>query len=121
MGMQVTRKAFLKSMAALCVAPLAGVSVRAEGGGDILVGATVPMTGPLSLTGLQYLNSLRMAEENINKAGGINGRRIKIVFEDTQGSNSTAVNAFVKLAQETRPAFFFSRAIRRRTSRCRRK
>ncbi|MBR0784775.1 ABC transporter substrate-binding protein [Bradyrhizobium iriomotense] len=105
--MQITRKAFLKSIAALCVAPMAGVPARAEGGGEILVGATVPMTGPLSLTGLQYLNSLRLAEENINKTGGINGRKLKIVFEDTQGSNSTAVNAYVKLAQETKPAFFF--------------
>jgi branched-chain amino acid transport system substrate-binding protein len=62
---------------------------------EILVGATVPMTGPMSLTVLQYLNSLKIAEEDINKAGGIRGRRIRIVFEDTQGSNSTAVNAYV--------------------------
>ncbi|MEK9285158.1 ABC transporter substrate-binding protein [Bradyrhizobium sp. ISRA442] len=104
--MGITRKSFLKSMAAIIAAPLAGVPARAEEA-DILVGATVPMTGPLSLTGLQYLNSLKMAEEDINKAGGIRGRRIKIVFEDTQGSNSTAVNAYVKLAQETKPSFFF--------------
>lgn len=105
--MDITRKSFLKSVAALCLAPLAGMPARAEEGGDILVGATVPMTGPLSLTGLQYLNSLKMAEEDINKAGGIKGRKLKFVFEDTQGSNSTAVNAYVKLAQETKPAFFF--------------
>ncbi len=48
-----------------------------------------------------------MAEEDINKAGGIKGRKLKFVFEDTQGSNSTAVNAYVKLAQETKPSFFF--------------
>jgi branched-chain amino acid transport system substrate-binding protein len=105
--MDISRKAFLQATVALCAAPLTGLSVRAQGSGDILVGATVPMTGPLSLTGLQYLNSLRMAEENINKAGGVNGRKIKIVFEDTQASNSTAVNAYVKLAQETKPSFFF--------------
>jgi branched-chain amino acid transport system substrate-binding protein len=105
--MDITRKGFLKSVAALCVAPLVGVPAYAEEGSDILIGATVPMTGPLSLTGLQYLNSLKMAEEDINKAGGIKGRKIRIVFEDTQGSNSTAVNAYVKLAQETKPSFFF--------------
>jgi branched-chain amino acid transport system substrate-binding protein len=105
--MEITRKSFLKSVAALCLSPLAGASARAEESGDILVGATVPMTGPLSLTGLQYLNSLRMAEDEINKAGGIKGRKLKFVFEDTQGSNSTAVNAYVKLAQETKPSFFF--------------
>jgi branched-chain amino acid transport system substrate-binding protein len=105
--MKITRKSFLRSVAALCTLPLLGVPVHAEDAGDILVGATVPMTGPLSLTGLQYLNSLRMAEEDVNKAGGVKGRNIKFVFEDTQASNSTAVNAYVKLAQETKPAFFF--------------
>jgi branched-chain amino acid transport system substrate-binding protein len=104
--MRITRKDFLKSMMAATLLPLVGAA-HAQQTGSILIGATVPITGPLSLTGKQYFNSLTMAEEDINKAGGINGRNIKIVFEDTQASNSTAVNAFVKLAQETRPSFFF--------------
>lgn len=104
--MKMTRKDFLKSMLAATALPLIG-SANAQQAGPILIGATVPITGPLSLTGKQYFNSLTMVEEDINKAGGINGRNIKIVFEDTQASNSTAVNAFVKLAQETKPAFFF--------------
>lgn len=74
---------------------------------DITIGATVPITGPLSLTGKQYHNALQMAEKDINAAGGINGRKIKIVFEDTQASNGTAVNAFMKLAQEVKPTFYF--------------
>jgi branched-chain amino acid transport system substrate-binding protein len=93
-------------MIAATVLSLAGVA-HGQQAEPILIGATVPITGPLSLTGKQYQNSLTMAEEDINKAGGINGRQIKIVFEDTQASNGTAVNAFVKLAQETKPAFFF--------------
>lgn len=104
--MKITRKAFLSLMMGAGMLPLVGAA-EAQQGGPILIGATVPMTGPLSLTGKQYQNSLSMAEEDINKAGGINGRQIKIVFEDTQASNGTAVNAFVKLAQETKPAFFF--------------
>lgn len=104
--MKITRKAGLG--VTIGAAMLSFVSVaQAQQGSPILIGATVPMTGPLSLTGKQYQNSLSMAEEDINKAGGINGRHIKIVFEDTQASNGTAVNAFVKLAQETKPAFFF--------------
>jgi len=101
-----TRKDFLGSMIAATMLSLAGTA-HGQQAGPILIGATVPMTGPLSLTGKQYQNSLTMAEEDINKAGGIKGRQIKIVFEDTQASNGTAVNAFVKLAQETKPSFFF--------------
>lgn len=104
--MAITRKNFLGSMIAATMLSLVGAA-HAQQTEPILIGATVPMTGPLSLTGKQYQNSLTMAEDDINKAGGINGRPIKIVFEDTQASNGTAVNAFVKLAQETKPAFFF--------------
>lgn len=104
--MGITRKDVLGSMIAATMLSLVGAA-HGQQTGPILIGATVPMTGPLSLTGKQYQNSLAMAEEDINKAGGINGRQIKIVFEDTQASNGTAVNAFVKLAQETKPAFFF--------------
>ncbi len=96
----------MRALLAAAAMPWAAAA-RAQQGSPIVVGATVPMTGPLSLTGKQYHNSLMMAEEDINKAGGINGRNLKIVFEDTQASNSTAVNAFVKLAQETKPALFF--------------
>lgn len=73
----------------------------------ISVGAAIPMTGPLSLTGIQYLNSLRLAEEDINKAGGIKGAKLSILFEDAQASNSTMINAFVKVVQERKPPFVF--------------
>ena len=104
--MQLTRQDFLKGVLAASVLPW-GAPARAQQKGPLLIGATVPMTGPLSLTGKQYYNSLILAEDDINKAGGIGGRPIKIAFEDTQASNSTAVNAFMKLAQETKPSFFF--------------
>lgn len=74
---------------------------------DIMVGATVPITGPLAGSGLQYYDSLQMAQDDINAAGGINGRKLKIVFEDTQASNSVAVNAFIKLSQQLDPVFIF--------------
>ncbi|MEW6641762.1 MAG: ABC transporter substrate-binding protein [Pseudomonadota bacterium] len=104
--MRLTRQDFLKALLAAAVMPW-GAMARAQQGDPIVIGATVPITGPLSLTGKQYHNSLMMAEEDINKAGGINGRNLKIVFEDTQASNSTAVNAFVKLAQDVKPSLFF--------------
>jgi branched-chain amino acid transport system substrate-binding protein len=103
--MAITRQDFLKAL--LSASLLTGTKAFAQAQDNIVIGATVPITGPLSLTGKQYYNSLQMAEEDINNVGGINGRKIKIRFEDTQNSNSTAVNAFVKLAQEEKPALFF--------------
>lgn len=74
---------------------------------EIVVGATVPITGPASLSGKQYHNSLKLAEADINKAGGINGKKVKFYFEDARGDNGTALNAFIKLWQERKPAFVF--------------
>jgi branched-chain amino acid transport system substrate-binding protein len=80
---------------------------RARAEDEIVVGATVPITGPLAGSGLQYYDALQMAQDDINAAGGINGKKLRIVFEDTQASNSTAVNAFIKLAKEQNPPFIF--------------
>jgi branched-chain amino acid transport system substrate-binding protein len=70
----------------------------------VQIGATVPITGPFAPSGIQYYNSLRMAQDDIAAAGGT---PIRIVFEDTQGSNTTAVNAYVRLVRQLNPPFIF--------------
>jgi len=97
--------------AGLALLALAGMTAVAPGlaraADEIVVGATVPVTGPLAASGLQYYDALQMARDDINAAGGINGKKLRIVFEDTQASNSVAVNAFIKLAKEENPPFIF--------------
>ena len=90
--------------ALLAVAGIA-ISSAAVAADPIEIGATVPLTSALSLTGQQCANAMKMAEDDINNAGGINGRKVKFVFEDAMGSNSAAVNAFVKVVQQTKPPF----------------
>lgn len=96
-----------RAVTAASGAVLIACSVSLAQAQDVVVGATVPMTGPLSLTGKQYFNSLKMAEEDINAAGGVQKRNVKFVFEDAQASNGTAVNAYVKLVQDRDPALTF--------------
>lgn len=103
--MRTTRRQFIQgaSMATLgvCTTPW----VRAAD--DLVVGATVPITGAFAAAGSQYHNSLRLAQEHINAAGGIKGRKFVIAFEDTQASNSVAVNAYIKLVKQYNPPFIF--------------
>jgi branched-chain amino acid transport system substrate-binding protein len=101
--MRITRRPLLLGAAASLAAP----AVLQAQTGEIAIGATVPLTGPLAGSGQQYHFSLQMARDDINAAGGINGRRIRLAFEDTQASNSVAVNAFVKLVRELNPPFVF--------------
>ena len=95
-----------QAMGLLAGAALAAPRI-ARAADDIVVGATVPITGPLAGSGLQYYDALQMAQDDINAAGGIDGRKLRIAFEDTQASNSVAVNAFIKLAQQQDPVFVF--------------
>ena len=81
--------------------------LRTNEDGVIIIGATVPITGPLATSGLLYYNALQMAEEDINAAGGIHGTPVDIIFEDTQQSNSTAVSAFIKVVQDHDPVAVF--------------
>jgi branched-chain amino acid transport system substrate-binding protein len=74
---------------------------------EIAVGCILPITGSFAASGIQYNNSLRLAQDDINAAGGINGSKLRIAFEDSQASNSVAVNAFIKLTQETSLPFVF--------------
>jgi len=100
-----TRRMFAAlSLAGIIAGFVAGPAMAQD---EIVLGATVPLTGPLVVTGQQYHYALQMAQDDINAAGGINGKKLRIVFEDTQASNSVAVNAFIKLLRQHNPPFIF--------------
>lgn len=94
----LSRRAALATLGAAAVAAPAG-RLRAQPA-EIVVGCVLPITGGFAASGIQYYNSLRLAQDDINAAGGINGSKLRIAFEDSQASNSVAVNAFVKLVQQ---------------------
>ena len=102
-GNGLRRRTMLAGGAALAALPLR----RAAAADEIVVGATVPITGTLAGSGLQYYDAMQLAEADINAAGGINGKRFRIVYADTGASTSVAVNAFIKLAEQINPPFVF--------------
>ena len=93
--------------AVLLLLGLLGLPRPVAAQGDLSIGATVPITSPYALSGRSYYNTLQMAEKDINAQGGIKGRKVKIVFEDTSNSNTTAVNAFKKVMDTVRSPFVF--------------
>lgn len=64
---------------------------------EIKIGAILPMTGPSALLGELARNGLSLAEEEINDKGGINGSRLRIVFEDGMADPNSSISAFRKL------------------------
>jgi branched-chain amino acid transport system substrate-binding protein len=74
-----------------------GTTTGAGGGGDILVGEYGSMTGGQATFGQSTHNGIMMAADEVNAAGGINGRKIKVLSEDDQSKPEEAPNAVTKL------------------------
>ncbi len=65
--------------------------------GDILVGEFGSMTGPEATFGVSTHNGILMAADEINAAGGVRGRKIRIISEDDQSKPEEAAVAVQKL------------------------
>ena len=65
--------------------------------GDIKIGAVLPMTGTAAGYGKWMQRGIDLAVEDINKAGGINGRKLRAITEDSKSDNTAGVNAATKL------------------------
>jgi branched-chain amino acid transport system substrate-binding protein len=64
---------------------------------EIVIGALLPLTGPAAPIGLEEQQGIEFAVDKINAAGGVRGRKIKIMYEDSQGKPDVGVLAFNKL------------------------
>lgn len=96
----------------LIVLVIAAVSVviitNNETKNDIKIGSTLPLTGPLAFIGQAYKNGLTLAVEEINKNGGVDGKKITLVNEDNQGQSSFAVTNVQKLLSNDKSLIILS-------------
>ncbi len=70
--------------------------------GEIVVGYYGDLSGRTSNFGQSTKNGVEMAADEINKAGGINGRMIKILSEDDEGRPEKAATVVTKLVDQDR-------------------
>ncbi|HKN82509.1 MAG TPA: ABC transporter substrate-binding protein [Pyrinomonadaceae bacterium] len=68
--------------------------------GPIVVGYYGDLSGRTSSFGQSTKNGVYMAADEINKAGGINGRQVEIVTEDDQGEPNKAATVVTKLINQ---------------------
>lgn len=59
---------------------------------DIKIGLISSLTGPVSTYGQSVRNSVEMAVDEINAAGGINGSKINLIIQDDKGDATEAAN-----------------------------
>src|SRR5271166_6380556 len=59
----------------------------------VRIGWLAAMTGPSSAPAIGFDRGVHFAANEINAAGGVNGRKIEVITRDTQGDPTKAVNA----------------------------
>lgn len=74
----------------------------------IPVALTTPLTSGVALLGVQAKLGLEDAVEEINAAGGVAGKKLKLSVEDATGSATTALNTFNRLMDDKPVALFSS-------------
>jgi branched-chain amino acid transport system substrate-binding protein len=70
----------------------------------VTIGIPLPLSGDFNEFGMLMKGSFEMAQEAVNKAGGINGRSLEIVFADDKGDVAFVKPAFDKLVGTSKPA-----------------
>src|SRR6267143_6068071 len=60
---------------------------------EIVIGTHQDLSGPIKVWGVPVSNGMKMAVEEINAAGGINGRKLRMVLEDNGYDPKRAVLA----------------------------
>jgi branched-chain amino acid transport system substrate-binding protein len=73
-----------------------------DAGGTIKIGVYGDLSGQTSSFGESTRDGVRMAVDEINAAGGINGRKVEIVVEDDQGQPQQASTVVTKLINQDR-------------------
>ena len=66
----------------------------------IKVGVILPLTGKFAEFGAIEQKSFLMAAEEINAAGGVNGKKISLIIEDTEGTPDMGCLAIEKLIMQ---------------------
>jgi branched-chain amino acid transport system substrate-binding protein len=104
--MPLTRRQALASAGAAALASgLAKPAIAANE--PIRVGYLPALTGPSSSTGIGINRGIQLAVQEINAAGGINGRQLELITRDTQSEPTKAVNGAAELTHGEKVSVVF--------------
>jgi len=88
----------ITTILALCLT--LGLTVFSCGPGNyIKVGVVAPLTGDVKTFGESTVNGIMLAVEEANRAGGVNGKQIKLFISDDKNDPTEAANAGGKLIE----------------------
>src|SRR5436853_3363349 len=101
----IGRKSAMKSIAIATLALLGAAPALAQQGvstNEIVIGTAQDLSGPIVNFSKAAVNGMRMRVDEISAAGGIQGRKLRLVVEDHGYDPKKAVLAAQKLVQQDR-------------------
>ncbi|MFZ2308732.1 MAG: ABC transporter substrate-binding protein [Rhodoferax sp.] len=99
------RRSLLLAAGATLVAPLAAhAQASAE---EIVIGGSIPMTGVFSFAGIGINAGISDYVKIVNDGGGIKGRKIKYVPEDTGYKVDVSVATFKKITSQNKVNLYY--------------
>lgn len=76
-------------------------SSSGSGRGPVVFGVSGPFTGDLAEYGITWKRAFTLALAEANKAGGIDGRKIELDYQDSQGDPKQAITIAQKFASDS--------------------
>mgnify|MGYP002715427759 FL=1 len=91
----------VSALALTCLPAAAQTKVTNEGisPAEIVIGTHQDLSGPIKVWGVPVSNGMKMAVEEINASGGINGRKIRMILEDNGYDPKKGVLASQKMVE----------------------
>ncbi|MBU3635224.1 ABC transporter substrate-binding protein [Polynucleobacter sp. es-GGE-1] len=99
------KKQFKTKQIAIAVALSLGASLALAQSGPIKIGVVTPLSGTYTPIGEQVKMGLDLAAKEINAGGGINGRKIDLIYEDEEANPAVATQKAEKLFQVEKVEF----------------
>jgi len=103
MRQSMLRAALLGAAVGLATGPaLAQTKVTNQGvtTTEIVLGTHQDLSGPIKVWGVPVLNGMQLGVDEVNGKGGINGRKLRLIAEDTQYDPKKAVLASQKMVEK---------------------
>ena len=88
----------------LCLTAIPACST--DSGDKVKVGLIAPMTGDVAVYGNAVMEAVELYIDEFNKAGGVNGKDIKLIKYDDKGDATEALNAYNKLVSSDKVVAF---------------
>ena len=82
---------------AIVVIVLLTYLARQDGNDTVRIGAILPMTGQAAGYGKWMQRGIELAVEDVNAEGGINGKKLEVIVEDSKSDNRGGADAANKL------------------------